>query len=624
MKTDLLYDMRNGYLLVMCGIVAYSGKSDSFLKTLLHGLSRLEYRGYDSAGVSISANNSIYSKKAIGKVSILIEAINEDAPSNIGHVGIAHTRWATNGKATIANAHPHCSADGKIWLVHNGIIENYRSIKQALLQKGVSFQGETDSEVIAKLIGDLYKGDLREAVLGATAQLQGTFALCVMSSDEPERLIGAKRSSPLVIGVGSDELIIASDVGAIIDTTSKVIYLNDGELIDIRDGAYSIYDFAGTLHNEPVHAIDWAIETNSKAGFEHYLLKEIMEQPLAVHGSVHGRLHKTSGVVQFEELDGIQERLSTIKQIILVGIGTSYYAAKLGELYFDAFSDMPVMTMMSPEFRYNTLPINEHTWIIAISQSGETADTIAAIEKAKSHGGLVSSIVNVTGSSVSQVSDATIYNHIGPEVSVASTKAFTSQSLLLLMQAVWFSRLRKYDAADNFDILKGLEKLPLAIHGVLEERKKIEEVALSLAQYQHLFYIGRHFNYPVALEGALKIKEIAYMMAEGLSGGELKHGFIALIDKNLPTIAIATNDSVRDKMLVNIEEIKARNGKIIGLANQSHELFDETIIVPDTGSELLQPLVNNVALQLIAYYSAKHRGLNIDQPRNLAKSVTVE
>lgn len=609
----------------MCGIVAYSGKSEALLNTLVNGLKRLEYRGYDSAGVALMADHTVYAQKTAGKVVVLEEAIREHPPGTIGHIGIAHTRWATHGQATKYNAHPHCSADRKIWLVHNGIIENYQQLKKELLAKGITFDSETDTEVVAKLLGTLYKGDLREAVLTAAKLLRGAFAMCILSEDEPERLIGVKMGSPLVAGVGDHEVVIASDVSAIIERTKQVIYLEDGELIDIKEGgAYTVCNFEGELRSKTLDLVDWDLEAATKGGYDHYLLKEIMEQPAAVRDSIRGRLVRDAGEVRFGGLIDVQEALLKAKRVVLLGIGTSYYAAKLGELYFNALSGLPTTAVMSPEYRYTKNPIDEDTWLIAISQSGETADTLAAVEEAKRHGALTTGIVNVVGSTVARITDAGVYNHIGPEVSVASTKAFTSQALLLLMHALLIGRRNNVDFSQASQIILAIEKLPEAIQKVLERRHEIERVAHSLHKRQNILYVGRQYNYPIALEGALKIKEVAYIHAEGLSGGELKHGFIALIDDHMPTIALATKDAVTDKMLANVAEIKARRGMVIAIANQRHESFDDTILVPDIGSEFLQPLANNVALQLVAYYAAKERGVNIDQPRNLAKSVTVE
>jgi glucosamine--fructose-6-phosphate aminotransferase (isomerizing) len=608
----------------MCGIVAFSGSSESVFNTLLTGLKRLEYRGYDSAGIALMANNKIYVQKAVGKIVALESVVAKQPPKNIGTVGIAHTRWATHGLATESNAHPHSSADKKIWVVHNGIIENYQAIKKSLEKKGIVFESETDSEVVAKLIGSLYKNDLRKAVLKTIQQLRGAFSLCIISQDEPERLIGVKMASPMVVGIATDEVIIASDVSAIIDRTKQVIYLEDGELIDIHGSNYEVVSFENEPKDKDIASVDWDFEQTTKGGYEHFLIKEIMEQPQVIIDSIRGRIMQDSADVKFGGLIDVQKRLKNINHVVLLGVGTSYYAAKMGELFFNNLSGVRAVAAMSPEFRYTNNHLDKNTWVIAISQSGETADTIAAIEEAKKHGALVTGVVNVVGSTISRITDAGIYNHIGPEISVASTKAFTSQSLLLLMQAILLGRQGDLDFALSGTILSSVKKLPEVVEALLETKATIELVAKELYESKNLLYMGRRFNYPIALEGALKIKEISYIHAEGLNAGELKHGFIALIDKNLSTIAIATDDSVIDKMISNIAEVKAREGRVIVLSNREIAGADSQIIVPSIGSEYLQPLVNNVALQLLAYYVAKFRKLDIDQPRNLAKSVTVE
>jgi glucosamine--fructose-6-phosphate aminotransferase (isomerizing) len=608
----------------MCGIVAYSGSPSEVLDTLISGLKRLEYRGYDSSGVAIAADSKIYCQKATGKIVELESALAKHPIANAGTVGIAHTRWATHGLATINNAHPHASSDGKIWLVHNGIIENYQEIRTELEKKGIFCQSDTDTEVVAKLIGSLYSGDIRNATLAAIKQLTGAFALCVMSQDEPERLIGVKLASPLVVGVGHEEIIIASDVSAIIDRTKKVIYLEDGELIDVRGGSYEIVSFENAPLTKTITQIDWDLESATKQGYDSYLLKEIMEQPRAIEDSVRGRIVLDQATVKFGGLIDVRNRLKNIRQVVLLGIGTSYYSAKLGELYFNTLTNIPTTAVMAPEFRYNKNNIDERTWLIALSQSGETADTIAAIEEAQRHDVLATGIVNVVGSTIARMTEAGVYNHIGPEISVASTKAFTSQSLILLMHAILLGRGNGLDFSQVKILLEKITQLPLTIQKVLDCRQAIEQVALKYHTSPNLLYIGRQYNYPVALEGALKIKEIAYTHAEGLSAGELKHGFIALVDENMPTIALATDDALSDKMRANIAEVQARRGPIIAVANKDLPEASETILVPSVGNDMLQPLVNNVALQLFAYYTARARGLNIDQPRNLAKSVTVE
>ena len=608
----------------MCGIVAYSGSPSEVLDTLVSGLKRLEYRGYDSAGVAIATNSKIYSQKSVGKIVELEAALGKHPLANAGTVGIAHTRWATHGLATVKNAHPHSSSDKKIWLVHNGIIENYQEIRAKLEKKGIECQSETDTEVVAKLIGSLYKGDIRKATLEAIKHLTGAFALCVMSEDEPDRLIGVKFASPLVVGVGHDEIIIASDVSAIIDRTKKVIYLEDGELIDVRGADYEIVSFENAPLKKSITNIDWDMESATKQGYDSFLLKEIMEQPRAIEDSVRGRIVLDEATVKFGGLIDVRSRLKNVRQVVLLGIGTSYYSAKLGELYFNTLTDIPTTAVMAPEFRYNKNNIDEHTWLIALSQSGETADTIAAIEEAKRHGVLATGIVNVVGSTIARMTDAGVYNHIGPEISVASTKAFTSQSLILLMHAILLGRGNGLEFTQVKTLLEKIKQLPDVIQKVLDSHKEIEKVALKYHKSPSLLYIGRQFNYPVALEGALKIKEISYTHAEGLSAGELKHGFIALVDEHMPTIALATHDALSDKMNANIAEVQARRGPIIAIANEVVADATDTIVVPSIGNDMLQPLVNNVALQLFAYYVAHARGLNIDQPRNLAKSVTVE
>ena len=608
----------------MCGIVAYSGKREQTLPTLITGLKRLEYRGYDSAGVAYHAAGHIKVTKAVGKVIVLEDALSHVDNQEIGSVGIAHTRWATHGPANIQNAHPHSSSDKKLWIVHNGIIENYQQLKDELQKQGAVFESETDTEVVAKLLGSLYQGDMRQMVLDAVGRLKGAFSLCIIHQDEPDRLIGVRMASPLVVGITDDEVILASDVSAIVERTKQVIYLEDGELIDIKGSNYEILNFDNKIKNKEISRIDWDVQTASKGNYDHYLLKEIMEQPQVIHDSIRGRIIIDKADAKFGGLIDVKKRLKKINNIVLLGVGTSYYAAKMGELYFNALSGVRATAVLSPEFRYTKNMIDNKTWLIAISQSGETADTIAAIEEAKLKGAMITGVVNVVGSTISRMTDAGIYNHIGPEISVASTKAFTSQTLLLLMQAILLGRQRGLDFLEAETILKGIVNLPNVFDDLLKDHSVIEEVAKSIYESPNLIYLGRQYNYPIALEGALKIKEIAYIHAEGLSAGELKHGFIALIDENLPTIAIVPEDSLFDKMLANIEEVKARNGKVIAIANSEIAQADRTIIVPKVGVDYLQPLVNNVVLQLLAYYVAKNKGLNIDQPRNLAKSVTVE
>jgi len=607
----------------MCGIVAYNGQGKFLLDTLLNGLRRLEYRGYDSAGIAVYTTKGVYTQKAVGKVLKLEQALEKHPPSHIGSIGIAHTRWATHGAPTIKNAHPQVSFDKKIYVVHNGIIENYKVLKSKLEKTGIKFTSETDTEVIAQLISFLYHGDLRKAVMEAVSMLTGAFALAIISLDEPDRLIGVKMASPLVVGVKQNEVIMASDVSAIIDRTKNVIFLEDGEIIDIKGGSYEIIGFDNVYKKKDISHIDWNIEDASKEGFAHYLLKEIMEQPQAVTDSIRGRIVSSSADVKFGGLIDIIPQLKNINRVVLLGIGTTYFAAKLGELYFNSLANTVANSVLSSEFRYSKNKLDGNTWVIAISQSGETADTIAAINEAKRQGALVTGIVNVVGSTVSRITKAGVYNHIGPEISVASTKAFTSQSVILLLHAILLGRQEGLSFSEANKILEAVKLLPNYIKDLLQRREEIKQIAEKIYKYQSVLYIGRQLNYPIAQEGALKMKELAYIHAEGLSGGELKHGPIALIDKKMPVIALATNDNISEKMMGNISEIKARGGTVIAINNVNSPV-DLNFTFKTEISYLLQPLLNNIVLQLIAYYTAQLRGTDIDRPRNLAKSVTVE
>jgi glutamine---fructose-6-phosphate transaminase (isomerizing) len=612
----------------MCGIVGFYSKKN-MLDTLISGLKRLEYRGYDSAGVSIlTTGNEIYSIKASGKVAELERKIENSELPEFGFAGIAHTRWATHGQPTEANAHPHFSTDKKISVVHNGIIENYKVLKAELELEGVVFRSQTDTEVVAHLIAKYYKGDLKEAVFDSLTHLEGAYALGIICSDEPDRLIVAKKGSPLILGVGQDEIIVASDVSAIINKTKDVIYLEDGELVDIKNGQYRITNFYDEDINKTIQCVDWNDEQATKEGYDHFLIKEIMEQPNSVTESIRGRIDIENASVVFGGLLDVQDRISEINKIILLGIGTSYYACKLGEMYIEDLTGIPTKAEMSPEFRYKSSTVDENTWVIALSQSGETADTISAIQEAKQKGALVTGIVNVVGSTISRITDAGVYNHIGPEISVASTKAFTSSALILLLHAIHIGRKKKLSHSDGQILLEEIQKLPKIFTETLKLNDEISSIAEKYYQSKDIFYLGRKYNYPIALEGALKLKEISHNIhSEALSGGELKHGFIALIDENRPTFAIATRDSVYEKMASNIEEVKARKGKVIAILSQSDSdligLVDDYVVVPQTYGKL-QPLVNNLVFQIFAYHCSRLNGFDVDRPRNLAKSVTVE
>lgn len=613
----------------MCGIVAYYGGSGEVVDTLMSGLRRLEYRGYDSSGVALMCRGSlVYNKKAIGKVIELEKGIIASPPESLLKIGIAHTRWATHGIPSVANAHPHRSFDHKIWLVHNGIIENYKELKDEMISEGLEFYSQTDTEVVANLIASNYQGNFKEAVIKSLNKLRGAFALAIICKDEPDNLIVAKFGAPLVLGLGKNDFIVASDVSAIISRTREVIYLEDGELVEISGDKYKISDFAGKDLDKNTQTVEWDEESASKEGFDHFLIKEIMEQPKATTDSIRGRLLKEGGDVRFGGLIDIGPKLPEIENILLIGVGTSFYAAKLGELYFEELAGIPVKVEMSPEFRYKNSVINQKTWVIALSQSGETADTIVAVQEAKRKGALVTGITNVVGSTLSRITDAGVYNHIGPEISVASTKAFTSQSVILLMHAILIGRMKHLGFSEGKSLVEEILKLPSIIEKVLSQNANIDALARKYFHYNNLIYLGRKYNFPIALEGALKLKEISYIHAEGLSGGELKHGFIALVDENFPTIAIATKDSVYEKMISNLMEIKARKGPILALATEGDvdilEICDDVIFVPKVGVEQIQPIVNNIVLQLFAYHCSVLKGLDVDKPRNLAKSVTVE
>ncbi len=608
----------------MCGIVGYSGQAEQVVPTLLSGLRRLEYRGYDSSGIAIQTDDLVAAHKAVGKIIELEESMPEGFGTTATGTGIAHTRWATHGGATKLNAHPHASYDGKIWVVHNGIIENHQQIKDDLKKDGIECESETDTEVIAHLIARYYSDDLRAAMLAAVSELHGAFALAVISADEPGRLIGVKFASPLVLGVGQSELILASDAAAIVDRTKQVVYLEDGELVDIMGHEFEIVTFDNAPRTGVVMQLEWDHEQASKQGYPHYLLKEIMEQPQAIIDATRGRIDFENATVRFGGLLDKQKEIQAAQSVTLLGVGTSFYSALLGELYFEALANIPAKAVLAPEYRYRDKAPMPQSWVIALSQSGETADTLAAIEEAKRQGSIVTGIVNTVGSSIARVTDAGVYNHIGPEISVASTKAFTSQAVILLMHAILLGRHRGLDVATANHVLAAIQQLPEQINSVFDQSANIKAIAERYQSVQSMFFIARDLQYPVALEAALKLKEISYIHAEGLSAGELKHGFIALADKNMPAVAIVPSGFLRDKLLANIEELRARTSPVIAVSNSPVKGLDNGIVVPDTGSRFTQPIVDTVALQLLAYHAAVALGRDVDQPRNLAKSVTVE
>ncbi len=610
----------------MCGIVGYIGNRDAS-SVLLSGLKRLEYRGYDSSGIAVAhPDGSLEMEKATGKIASLEKKLGEHPLRS--NIGIAHTRWATHGAPTENNAHPQVSFDGKIMVVHNGIIENYVQIKKKLEADGVRFKSETDTEVVAHLIAKLYRGDIKSAVLAALNRLEGTFGLAVLAADEPEVLIGARRGSPLVLGIGeAGEYFLASDVTAIVDYTQKVVYLDDDDVVIAKRSGYEIVTVSSHTVNRNVEEIEFDADAASKGGFEHFMLKEIFEQPEALRNTMRGRLLLADGSAKLAGLDANRIELRNLNRIIITACGTSYYAGMVGEYLIEDLAGVPVEVEYASEFRYRNPIIKPGTLVLVISQSGETADTLAALREAKTKGATVLGICNAVGSTIARESDGGVYLHAGPEIGVASTKAFTSQVTVLAMIALLLGRERRVSAEQGIDIARALSNIPNYVEETLKLSPKIREVAKKYIGANNFLYLGRHYNYPVAMEGALKLKEISYIHAEGYPAAEMKHGPIALIDENMPVVVIAPKDSLFDKVLSNVREIKARGGRIIAITTEDSpelsEFADDIIIVPKV-SQMLMPLVTCVPLQLLAYHIAVLRGNDVDQPRNLAKSVTVE
>lgn len=609
----------------MCGIVGYIGQSEA-LPILVGGLKKLEYRGYDSSGIAVIENGSIHVVKASGKISALEDKLKSQKVT--GKTGIAHTRWATHGAPTVENAHPHTSYDGKISIVHNGIIENYASLKAKLISEGIKFQSETDTEVLAHLIARFYKGDLKAAVLKALDKVEGTFGLAVICSEEPGTLIGARRGSPLILGIGSNsDFFLASDVSAIINHTQKVVYLDDNDIVQIAGNDYSIVNMNSHEVQREVKDVDFDADAVAKGGFAHFMLKEIFEQPEVLRNTMRGRLLSAEGNAKLAGLDTNIKELRNINRIIITACGTSYYAGMVGEYMIEDLAGVPVEVEYASEFRYRNPIIKPGTLVLAISQSGETADTLAALKEAQQKGATALAICNGVGSTIARTSDGGVYLHAGPEIGVASTKAFTSQVTVLAMIALLLGRQRRLSFESGADIVKAMQELPALVEQTLQLSDQIAGIAQKYAKANNFLYLGRHFNYPVAMEGALKLKEISYIHAEGYPAAEMKHGPIALIDENMPVVVIAPKDALFDKVISNVREIKARGGRVIAVTTEDckplDEFADHLIKVPKT-IPMLMPIVTCVPLQLLAYHIAVLRGNDVDQPRNLAKSVTVE
>ncbi|MDE3179635.1 MAG: glutamine--fructose-6-phosphate transaminase (isomerizing) [Acidobacteriota bacterium] len=607
----------------MCGIVAYAGKQNA-CAILLEGLKRLEYRGYDSSGIAVLGKTPFLAK-AVGKVASLEERIKDAHPE--GTVGIAHTRWATHGKPTEANAHPHTDCTGNLFLVHNGIIENYLPLKKQLAAAGHAFHTETDTEVLAHLIESLYQGDLETAVLRALQSVEGTYGLAIIHARHPRQIIVARRGSPIVLGAGDGESLAASDASALAQHTDEVVYLEDNEVARVEPGRFWIKTLDNRAVSRPAQALEGASATADRGNFPHFMLKEIFEQPEAVENALRGRLNHSEGVAKLGGLESVMGRLEKARHLIIVSCGTSYYAGLYARYVFETLTDLTVETELASEFRYRKLNIRENTVVLAISQSGETADTLAALREAKRKGALVLGLVNVVGSTIARETDAGVYSHAGMEIGVASTKSFTSQMTILVLIALLLGRSRDLSYEEGERLLRGLERIPGQIRSILEKAEGIRELAQNYCAASHFLFIGRKYQYPVALEGALKLKEVSYIHAEGYAAGEMKHGPIALIDASFPTMALAPDDSSHPKIISNIQEIRARGGPVIAITTEGNShirsFADHVIEVPANDS-ILMPLLTVVPLQLFAYHCALLRGCDVDKPRNLAKSVTVE
>lgn len=611
----------------MCGIVGYVGKNKD-IRTGLEALKRLEYRGYDSAGMVVynPQTKGIFALKAVGKIENLDEKLSEVHIE--GSPFLFYTRWATHGGVTEANCHPHADCNNNIWVAHNGIIENYRPLKERLIQEGHTFRSETDTEVVPHLIEKFFEGNLEDAVEKAIPLLRGAYALVIMAKEDPQKLVAVRNSAPLLIGLGEGEYIAASDPAAVVTLTKKAVYLDDGDMAILTPSKFLIQDVHRKYIEKPIDEIQWNIEGAQKGGHPHFMLKEIVEQPESIANALRGKLLKETGEVRLGGLQAIREKLRNIEKVHIIACGTASYAAMVGEYMLEEYAGIPTEVDIASEFRYRKPIIDDKTAYLFISQSGETADTIAALKEVKQKGGITLGIINVVGSSMAREVDAGIYNHAGPEIGVASTKAFTSQLTLLVLLAVYLGRQRQMSLVMGERIVKELMRIPELVQQILDNNGvEIERIAEGYKDFANFLYIGRKYNFPIALEGALKLKEISYVHAEGYGAGEMKHGPLALIDENFPTVAICPSDSVYEKTISNIQEIKARNGRVIAIATEGNEdikpMVDDVIYIPKT-LEMLTPILSVIPLQFFAYHMGIVRGCDVDKPRNLAKSVTVE
>jgi glucosamine--fructose-6-phosphate aminotransferase (isomerizing) len=608
----------------MCGIIGYIGKQEA-VPILLSGLKRMEYRGYDSAGLAVMENGIIKIKKEVGKIAELEKTLNgTELP---GKLGLGHTRWATHGIPSKNNAHPHIDTLGHIALIHNGIIENYSALRHRLEARGHQFRTETDTETLAHLIEDAYQGDLLEAVQLALAQVKGTYGLAVICDKEPDKIVAARMGSPLVIGVGEGENFVASDLAAIIPYTRNAIYLEDGEVAIIKKDSVQHRTLTNREVMKKIEAVTLDLEQIEKGGYDHFMLKEIMEQPRTLEDSMRGRLLEEEGTSKLGGIQNYVEKLANARRIIIIACGTSWHAGLIGEHMIEEFARIPVEVEYASEFRYRDPIIEEGTFVIAVSQSGETADTLAALKEARRKGAVTLGICNVVGSTIARETDAGIYLHAGPEIGVASTKAFTSQVTVLALLSILLGRMKGISSAQGRWMVREMRKLPGLVAKILENQDKVKVLAQKFKDHRNFLYLGRGYNFAIALEGALKLKEISYIHAEGYPAAEMKHGPIALIDKDMPVVFIATQDGTYEKVLSNIQEVKARQGIVIAVCTEGDkemgDLSEYTIEIPRT-MNFLMPILSVIPLQLLAYHIAVLRGCNVDQPRNLAKSVTVE
>jgi len=604
----------------MCGIFGYVGTRTAE-PILIEGLRTLEYRGYDSAGIFVPGYGAIKSK---GPIDNLAEKITETIP---GTSGISHTRWATHGAPTEQNAHPHSDMSGSVWVVHNGFIENYREIKERLTAMGVVFESDTDTEVLAKLIGTFNQGDILEAVRTALRMVRGTYGIAVLSERSPDKIVVARMGSPIVLGIGTDGHLVSSDTSALLAHTKDVVYLDDGEVAVIEKDTYTISSLRGEPKKKKPTKIEWDAESLKKHGYEHFLLKEIMDIPETIENTIRGRLIVDKGRAKLGGFEEVLKKLVDIDRLMVVGCGSAAYASQVGKYILEEYANLPVDVDLASEFRYRTVLPHSNTALLAVTQSGETADTLASVRKAKELDILTLGMVNVVGSTIAREADAGIYNHAGPEVSIASTKAFISQYTAFILITLLIGRERGLSQEDGVDIATALSEVSKLAEKVLEQKEKIQILAKKYAKYRDFMYIGRKFHAPVAYEGSLKLKEVTYIHAEAYAGGELKHGSIAMLDEDFPVVALVPEDDVYEKMVSNIEEVKARSAPVIAIATEGDEriadIVDDVIYVPKA-HPIVQPILSTIPMQLFAYYVGVEKGLDVDRPRNLAKSVTVE